>query len=153
MKVTYKNDNSVYYESFSTMNKPFEALHDCYIEFYMIDDTLIRYDFNMAPNHTNFALNDGTIVSDKMITKVFIDAPEGFICRFNVEKGDIWASCTDGLIQSNNSILYNGDYNIKDFMVLELVKSKITKYKISLILKSNKRIIDYIDCVYIKEID
>lgn len=153
MKVTYKKDNSVYYESLSTMNKSFEALNDCYIEFYMIDDTFIRYDFNMAPNHTNFALNDGSIVSDKMITKVFIDAPAGFVCRFNIEKGDIWATCTDGLIQSNNTILYSGDYSIRTFMVLELVKSEITNYKISLILKSNERIIDYIDCVYIKEID
>ena len=153
MKVTYKKDNSVYYESLSTMNKSFEALNDCYIEFYMIDDTFIRYDFNMAPNHTNFALNDGSIVSDKMITKVFIDAPAGFVCRFNIEKGDIWATCTDGLIQSNNTILYSGDYNIRTFMVLELVKSEITNYKISLILKSDERIIDYIDCVYIKEID
>ena len=153
MKVTYKKDNSVYYESLSTMNKSFEALDDCYIEFYMIDDTFIRYDFNMAPNHTNFALNDGSIVSDKMITKVFIDAPAGFVCRFNIEKGDIWATCTDGLIQSNNTILYSGDYSIRTFMVLELVKSEITNYKISLILKSDERIIDYIDCVYIKEID
>ena len=153
MKVTYKKDNSVYYESLSTMNKSFEALNDCYIEFYMIDDTFIRYDFNMAPNHTNFALNDGSIVSDKMITKVFIDAPAGFVCRFNIEKGDIWATCTDGLIQSNNTILYSGDYSIRTFMVLELVKSEITNYKISLILKSDERIIDYIDCVYIKEID
>lgn len=153
MKVTYKEDNSVYYESLSTMNKSFEALNDCYIEFYMIDDTFIRYDFNMAPNHTNFALNDGSIVSDKMITKVFIDAPAGFVCRFNIEKGDIWATCTDGLIQSNNTILYSGDYSIRTFMVLELVKSEITNYKISLILKSDERIIDYIDCVYIKEID
>ena len=153
MKVTYKKDNSVYYESLSTMNKSFEALNDCYIEFYMRDDTFIRYDFNMAPNHTNFALNDGSIVSDKMITKVFIDAPAGFVCRFNIEKGDIWATCTDGLIQSNNTILYSGDYSIRTFMVLELVKSEITNYKISLILKSDERIIDYIDCVYIKEID
>ena len=153
MKVTYKKDNSVCYESLSTMNKSFEALDDCYIEFYMIDDTFIRYDFNMAPNHTNFALNDGSIVSDKMITKVFIDAPAGFVCRFNIEKGDIWATCTDGLIQSNNTILYSGDYSIRTFMVLELVKSEITNYKISLILKSDERIIDYIDCVYIKEID
>ena len=153
MKVTYKKDNSVYYESLSTMNKSFEALNDCYIEFYMIDDTFIRYDFNMAPNHTNFALNDGSIVSAKMITKVFIHAPAGFVCRFNIEKGDIWATCTDGLIQSNNTILYSGDYSIRTFMVLELVKSEITNYKISLILKSDERIIDYIDCVYIKEID
>ena len=50
MKVTYKKDNSVYYESLSTMNKSFEALNDSYIEFYMIDDTFIRYDFK--ENHT-----------------------------------------------------------------------------------------------------
>ena len=152
MKVTYKNGNTVTYESFSTMNKAFEALEDCYIEFYMTDDTLITYDFNMAPNHTNFALNDGTITSNKAITKVFIDASAGFVCRFNIEKGAVWASCTDAPIQSGNSILYTGDWTLRDFKVLEFVKANVAEYKISLILKSNKNIIDYIDCVYIKEV-
>ena len=152
MKVTYKDDNSVVYESFSTLNKSFKATRDCYIEFYMMNDTVINYDFNMAPNHTNFALNDGTITSTDTVTKVFIDAPAEFVCRFNIETGDVWSTCIDAPIQSSNVILYTGDWTLRDFKILEFVKANTTKYKISLILKSDERIIDYIDCVYIKAV-
>lgn len=153
MKVTYKDDNSVHYEAFATNSKPFHTLRDCYIEFYMIDDTFMTYDFNMAPNHTNFALNDGTISSKDTIAKVFIDAPANFTCRFGLEKGEIWASCTDALIKDTKTILYTGDWTIRDFNILEFVKANKTNYKISLIIKSNDNIINYLDCVYIKEID
>ena len=153
MKVTYKDSNIVSYEPFASFDRPFSTDKECYIEFYMIDNSSITYDFNIAPNHTNFALNDGTIVSNKTITKVFIDAPSGFVCRFRLDKGEIWGSCTDGIIQNNNTLLYAGDWTLKDFQVLEIVKSELTKYKISLILKSDKTIINYINNVYIKEVD
>ena len=153
MKVTYKDSNIVSYEPFASFDRPFSTDKECYIEFYMIDNSFITYDFNIAPNHTNFALNDGTIVSNKTITKVFIDAPSGFVCRFRLDKGEIWGSCTDGIIQNNNTLLYAGDWTLKDFQVLEIVKSELTKYKISLILKSDKTIINYINNVYIKEVD
>ena len=153
MKVTYKDSNIVSYEPFASFDRPFSTDKECYIEFYMIDNSSITYDFNIAPNHTNFALNDGTIVSNKTITKVFIDAPSGFVCRFRLDKGEIWGSCTDGIIQNNNTLLYAGDWTLKDFQILEIVKSKSTKYKISLILKSDETIINYINNVYIKEVD
>ena len=153
MKVTYKDSNIVSYEPFASFDRPFSTDKECYIEFYMIDNSSITYDFNIAPNHTNFALNDGTIVSNKTITKVFIDAPSGFVCRFRLDKGEIWGSCIDGIIQNNNTLLYAGDWTLKDFQVLEIVKSELTKYKISLILKSDKTIINYINNVYIKEVD
>ena len=153
MKVTYKDSNIVSYEPFASFDRPFSTDKDCYIEFYMIDNSSITYDFNIAPNHTNFALNDGTIVSNKTITKIFIDAPSGFVCRFRLDKGEIWGSCTDGIMQNNNTLLYTGDWTLKDFQILEIVKSESTKYKISLILKSDETIINYINNVYIKEVD
>ena len=153
MKVTYKDSNIVSYEPFASFDRPFSTDKECYIEFYMIDNSFITYDFNIAPNHTNFALNDGTIVSNKTITKVFIDAPSGFVCRFRLDEGEIWSSCIDGIIQNNNTLLYTGDWDLKDFQILEIVKSKSTKYKISLILKSDETIINYINNVYIKEVD
>ena len=153
MKVTYKDSNIVSYEPFASFDRPFSTDKECYIEFYMVDNSFITYDFNIAPNHTNFALNDGTIVSNKTITKVFIDAPSGFVCRFKLDEGEIWSSCIDGIIQNNNTLLYTGDWDLKDFQILEIVKSKSTKYKISLILKSDETIINYINNVYIKEVD
>lgn len=153
MKVTYKDDNTVVYEPFAGKNRSFRATRDCYIEFYMLDDTQISYTFNKAPNHTNFALNDGVITSTKTITKVFIDAPANFICNFNIEKGEVWAVCSDALVRGEDTIVYTDDYSLRDFIILEFVKTYTTKYKISLILKSNSNIVNYIDCVYIKEID
>ena len=153
MKVTYKDDDTVVYEPFADNTRSFKAMRDCYIEFFILDDTKITYNFNMAPNHTNFALNDGVITSTKTITKVFIDAPEGFVCNFGMEKGEVWAICIDALIKNNKTILYTGDWSLRSFLILELVKSNVTKYKISLILKSNDNIVDYIDSVYIKEVD
>ena len=134
------NANSVYFQ--------FDAMDDSNTSFFGLP-----YNFNMAPNHTNFALNDGVITSTKTITKVFIDAPAGFVCNFGMEKGEVWAICIDALIKNNKTILYTGDWSLRDFLILELVKSNVTKYKISLILKSNDNIVDYIDSVYIKEVD
>ena len=153
MKVTYKDDDTVVYEPFADNTRSFIATRDCYIEFFMLDDTIIKYNFNMAPNHTNFALNDGVITSTNTITKVFIDAPKDFVCNFGIEKGEVWSLCIDALIKNNKTILYTGDWTLRDFLILEFVKSYKTEYKISLILKSNDNIVDYIDSVYIKEVD
>ena len=153
MKVTYKDDDTVVYEPFADNTRSFIATRDCYIEFFMLDDTIIKYNFNMAPNHTNFALNDGVITSTNTITKVFIDAPKDFVCNFGIEKGEVWSLCIDALIKNNRTILYTGDWTLRDFLILEFVKSYKTEYKISLILKSNDNIVDYIDNVYIKEVD
>lgn len=153
MKVTYKDDDTVVYEPFADNTRSFIATRDCYIEFFMLDDTIIKYNFNMAPNHTNFALNDGIITSTNTITKVFIDAPKDFVCNFGIEKGEVWSLCIDALIKNNKTILYTGDWTLRDFLILEFVKSYKTEYKISLILKSNDNIVDYIDSVYIKEVD
>lgn len=153
MKVTYKDDDTVVYEPFADNTRSFIATRDCYIEFFMLDDTIIKYNFNMAPNHTNFALNDGVITSTNTITKVFIDAPKDFVCNFGIEKGEVWSLCIDALIKNNKTILYTGDWTLRDFLILEFVKSYKTEYKISLILKSNDNIVDYIDNVYIKEVD
>ena len=154
MKVTYKDDNSVVYEPFATNSRAFRAPRECYIEFYIINDASATYSFNMAPNHTNFSLNDGNIKFDKYVTKVFIDAPKNFTCSFNLEKGEVWATCIDAMSKDNNTIIYTGDWNIRTFKVLEFVKTNRTNYDVSLILKSNdSNIIDYIDKVYIKEIE
>ena len=152
MKVTYKDDNTITYEAFASDNRSFQALRDCYIEFYMIDDTKISYNFNMAPNHANFSLTDNVILCSEQITKVFIDAPSGFVCNFNIENGEIWASCTDALIKNTKTIFYTGDWSLEDFLVLEFVRSNTSEYDISLVIKSDSDIIDNINNIYIKEV-
>ena len=118
----------------------------------MIDDTKISYNFNMAPNHTNFSLTDNVILCNEQITKVFIDAPSGFVCNFNIENGEVWASCTDALIKNTKTIFYVGDWSLKDFLILEFVKSNTSEYDISLVIKSDSDIVDNINNVYIKEV-
>ena len=154
MKVTYKDDNTVSYESFASLNRPFHATRECYIEFYVYNKATLTYSFNAAPNHTSFSLNNDTVVFDDLVSKVFIDAPAGFICGFRVENGEIWASYVDAISRNDNTIEYSGDWNITTFKILEYVKAKKSIYNMFLILKSNSvNIVDYIDSVYIKEID
>ena len=97
-------------------------------------------------------LIDGTIVSNKTITKIFIDAPSALYVDLDLIKVK-YGLLSDGIIQNNNTLLYTGDWSLKDFQILEIVKSESTKYKISLILKSDETIINYINNVYIKEVD
>lgn len=153
MKVTYKDNNVTEYISFATNDKPFYTDKECYIEFFLLNGTNVAYDFNQKPNHTNFSLNDGTISSNSKVTKIFIDAPSNFACRFVLETGEVWASYTDALIKDKKHILYTGSWDLRDFLILEYVRSKKTSYNISVVLNSNEEIVKYINNIYIKEIE
>lgn len=153
MFVTDKSTNRKTLVDFASNNRPYYTDKDCYIEFYLLDNSSITYDFNKKPNHTNFPLNNGIISSSDTITKIFIDAPAGFVCRFGIEKGEVWASCEDGIPIDNKNLMYSGDWSLRDFQILEFVKTKTTNYKVKMILKSNEDIVKNIENVYIKEID
>lgn len=153
MKITYKENNTVEYVPFSTNIRPFYTDKDCYIEFFIINGSTVNYNFSKKPNHTNFSLNDGYITTSSNVTKIFIDAPANFTCAFNLENGDIWASYTDALIEDNNHLLYTGSWDLRDFQILEYVKSKKTTYSVSVVLNSNEEIVKHINSIYIKEIN
>lgn len=153
MFITDKSTNQKTLVDFASNNRPYYADKDCYIEFYLLDNSSITYDFNKKPNHTNFPLNNGIISSSDTITKIFIDAPAGFVCRFGIEKGEVWASCEDGIPIDNKNLMYSGDWSLRDFQILEFIKTKTTNYKVKMILKSNEDIVKNIENVYIKEID
>ena len=154
MKVTYKDDGIVSYEPFATYNRPFHTERECYIEFYVYNDADITYNLNVAPIHANFSLNDEHIIFEDKVSKVFIDAPAGFVCQFHVEDGEVWATYEDAISKQDNTITYTGDWNVTTFKILEFVQANKTNYDMYLILKSNDaNIVDYINSVYIKEID
>lgn len=153
MIITYKDTNEEAIVDFAYPKRTFYTSQPCYIEFYYVDGTLIEYNFNKKPNHCNFSLSDGYIKPDKNIKKIFIDAPSGFSCNFSVDKGSIWASCTDGIINSPTTLLYSGNWNLKDFQIREYIKTNTTKYNIKLYIKSTKDIKTLIKNVYIKEIE
>lgn len=152
MKITYKEDSTVEYVAFSTNARPFYASKECYIEFFIMNGTTVNYNFNKKPNHTNFSLNDGYITTSSQVTKIFIDAPQDFTCAFDLEDGGIWASYTDALIKDTSHLIYTDSWDLRDFQILEYVKSKKTIYKICAVLNSNEEIVKHINSIYIKEI-
>ena len=133
------------------------AAEDCYIEFFIVDGNIsdsscIEYNFNMAPLHQNFSLQNGTIKLDSDIKRIYIDAQAGLTMSFNLEQGDIYAECIDAVIVDKNNMLYTGNKNIRDIMVREYVKSNKTTYNVQVYINTIESIIDSIDSIYIKEI-
>lgn len=135
----------------------FMAVEDCYIEFYVVDGNLndsshIEYNFNMAPRHQNFSLQNGTIKLDSDIKRIYIDAQAGLTMSFSLEQGDIYAECLDPIVSDKNTLLYNGNINIRDIMLREYVRANTINYNVQVYINTIESIIDSIDSIYIKEI-
>lgn len=152
MTVTYKSNNNVKLVNFANSNNAFYADEECYIEFYYTEGDYLKFNFNKKPNHCNFSLLDGYIKSDEDIKKIYINAPAGFMCSFNTDQGQIWASCKEGIINNSTSLLYSGNWDLRDFEIREYVKSQKTTYDLKLYIKSNKDIKNVINNIYIKEL-
>lgn len=109
MIVTYTNGQTELI-SFATTSNVFYATQDCTIEFYCYNKPTIQYNFNKKPMHCNFPISDNYIYTENsLIKKIYLKVDKGFTCYFIVEDGDIYASCEDGIIISNNSITYSGN--------------------------------------------
>ena len=158
MTITSKNSGVKTLVNYPDMNTfSFVAAEDCYVEFFVVDGNIndssfIEYNFNMAPLHQNFSLQNGTIKLDSDIKRIYIDAQAGLAMSFNLEQGDIYAECLDAIVADKNNILYNGNLNIRDIMLREYVKSNKTTYNVQVYINTIESIIDSIESIYIKEI-
>lgn len=152
MTVTYKNNNNIKLINFANTNNSFYTDEECYIEFYYIDGNYLQFNFNKKPNNCNFSLLDGYIKADDDIKKIYIDAPSNFMCSFNTEEGQVWASCEEGIIKDSTSLLYSGNWDLRDFEIREYVKADKTTYNLKLYIKSNTDVKDLIKNVFIKEL-
>jgi hypothetical protein len=138
-------------------NYSYVATEDCFIEFYVVDgntndSNFIEYNFNMAPVHQNFSLQNGTIKIDSDIKRIYIEAQAGLAMSFYLEQGDIYAECIDAIISDKNTLLYNGNLHIRDIMLREYVKSNKVKYNVQVYINTIESIVDNIDSIYVKEI-
>ena len=153
MTVTYDNGDIIL-EKIATAHNVFYATQNCTIEFYCYNNPTIQYNFNKKPNHCNFPISDGYIYTDDLpIKKIYLKVDKGFSCYFIIEDGETWASCKDGIIVSNDSITYNGNWDLRDFKILEYVNDNSSEYNVKVFIDSEEDIISDINSIYIKQID
>ena len=139
---------------FASQTNVFEATQDCTIEFYCYNNPTIEYNMNKKPNHCNFPISDGYIhIDTKDIKKVYLNVPKGFVCYFVVDGGEIYASCEDGIVLSNDQLSYSGNWDLRDFKLLEYAnnENKIT-YNVKVFINTDKNILSDINSVCIKQI-
>ena len=159
MSVTYKQTGRTELVEFPFIsNYNFLAVQDCFIEFYIVDgnaneNSILEYNFNMAPNHCNFSLQDGFIRLDKDIKRIHIDAQQGLLVSFRFDNGTVFAECLDPIILDNNTLLYNGNISVQDIIIREYVRDDIIKYNIKVYIDSIENIIGDIESIYIKELN
>ena len=159
ISVTYKRTGRTELVEFPDINNyNFLAKEDCFIEFYLIDGNtgtgdFLEYNFNMAPNHCNFSLQDGTIKVDSDIKRIYIDAQMGLLVSFRKIHGEIYAECLDPIILDKNTLLYNGNLEVRDILIREYVRTDLIKYNIKVYIDSIEDIIDDIESIYIKELN
>lgn len=154
MIVTSKGNNAERIVHFPYANRPFVATEDCYLEFFIVDGKgkIIDYNFNMSPVHCNFSTADGSIKLTKDIQRFFMEVKKGFVFYFNIEEGNVFASKKDGVVTSPNTLLYKGNWNLRDFEIREYIKDKVTTYNVKMYIQSDKEIVDSLNSAYIKQI-
>lgn len=157
MKITNKRTKveSIHEIPFINGNS-FYVTEDCYIEFFIVDgvDSLLEYSFNIAPEHTNFSLQNGYIKIDKATKRIYMEAQVGLVFSFGLERGKIFAEVKDVVNTSNNSLIYTGHKDITDFVLREYVRHKLVKYNLKIYIDSLlKDITSSIESIVIKEID
>ena len=158
MSVTYKNTGRTELVEFPDMsNYNFYAVQDCFLEFYIVDgnksdNNNLEYNFNMAPNHCNFSLQDGVIKLDSDIKRVYIDAQKGLTVSFRFDYGTVFAECLDPIIVDSHTLLYNGNLNISNITIREYVRDSLIDYNIKIYIDSIDIVMDSLDSIYIKEL-
>ena len=156
--VTYKNTGRTELVEFPDIsNYNFLAVTDCFIEFFILDgnksdNNNLEYNFNMAPNHCNFSLQDGVIKLDSDIKRIYIDAQKGLLVSFRFDYGTVYAECLDPIILDNHTLLYNGNIDVLDITIREYVRDNLLTYNVKVYIDSIEDAIDSIESIYIKEL-
>ena len=157
MQVTSKSTGETYLYNFANIDNAFVAEEDCFVEFYVVDDNLsedsiLEYSFTEEPVSTNFSLYDGTIRMDKDIVRISIECQKGLGMFFMVSTGTVYASLEDAIIVNKNTLIYKGNWDIRDFVLREYVRTNKTEYRIKAHVKSQNDISMDINSIYIKEV-
>ena len=156
--VTYKMTGRTQLIEFPDMsNYNFLAVQDCFVEFYIVDgnangNSILEYNFNMAPSHCNFSLQDGFVKLDTDIKRIHIDAQQGLLLSFRFDHGTVFAEVLDPIILDNHTVLYNGNTEVQDITIREYVRDNIINYNVKVYIDSVDNIVNSIDSIYIKEL-
>jgi hypothetical protein len=157
MQVTYKNSGETHLFKFANIDNAFVAPEDCIVEFFILDGNKVNgmtmeYSFTEAPISTNFSLQNGEIALDKEAVRIMVECQKGLGMFFNVPAGTVYASLEEPVIVNKKTLLYKGNWNIRDFVLREYVRTNTIMYDVNVYVKSTDNIIGKIDSIYIKEV-
>lgn len=136
---------------FPTMEQPIILQEPSHISFYITDGDKFEYNFNIAPDSTNFTMLDNEVNIDSDVKKVFIAAPANFTFYFDINKGSVFAFKENGIIK-NNSLFYYGVQTNTDLQVREYVRTSPLNYNVTATIQSENISEAVVDCIYIKEL-
>ncbi len=157
MQVTSKKTGETVLYRFANIENAFLATEDCFVEFFILDghtipNNCMEYSFSEAPISANFSLQNGEIPLDKEAVKITIECQKGLGMYFVVPVGTAYASFEDPIIVNKNTLIYKGNWNIRDFLLREYVRTNTTAYRVKAYIKSQEDITGNIDSIYIKEV-
>jgi hypothetical protein len=155
MQVTSKATGETYLYKFANVDNAFIAPEDCFVEFFVLDaqkGTQLEYSFSQQPLSTNFSLSNGKIDIDTDAKRIFIECQKGLAMFFIIPTGNAYASYEDPVIVNSKTFLYKGNWNIRDFVLREYVRTNTTSYRINVFIKSTEDIASKLESIYIKEV-
>lgn len=158
MQVTYKSSGETHLFKFANIDNAFVAPEDCIVEFFVLDGNktdgvmTMEYSFTEAPISTNFSLQNGEIALDKEAVRIMVECQKGLGMFFNIPMGTVYASLEEPVIVNKKTLLYKGNWNIRDFVLREYVRTNTITYDVNVYVKSTDSIIGKIDSIYIKEV-
>ena len=71
---------------------------------------------------------------------------------FLIPAGTVYSAYEDVIIVNKNTFLYKGNWNVRDFVVREYVRTYKTSYRVKVYIKSKIDIVSDLESVYIKEV-
>ena len=156
MQVTYRSTGEVFLYKFANIDNAFVAPEDCFVEFFVVDGNgsapYMEYSFTEEPISTNFSLQNGLIPLEKDIVKISIECQKGLGMFFMVPEGTVYAAVDDPVIVNKETMLFKGNWNIRDFVLREYVRTNTTSYRIKVYIKSTENIAGNIESIYIKDV-
>ena len=112
----------------------------------------MEYSFTEEPISTNFSLQNGEIPLNKDIVKISIECQKGLGMFFTVPQGTVYASVDDPVIVNKDTLLFKGNWNIRDFTLREYVRTNKISYRMKIYVKSTENIAGSIESIYIKDV-
>lgn len=157
MQVSSKKTGETYLYKFANVDNAFVADEDCFVEFFVIDGDLINnnfmeYSFTEAPISANFSLQNGEIPLNKDVVRISIECQKGLGMFFTVPAGTVYASYEEAIIVNKNTLVYKGNWDIRDFVLREYVRTNTTEYRMKVHVKTQEDITSNIESIYIKEV-